>query len=58
MIDLVFSGMCKGCTTPRLELDVITTETFNGDEEVHYIVECEHYEACRTWQKDRKDDYI
>lgn len=54
MIELNFTGMCKDCKTPDLELDYLEIEHFADADNVldrEYSVTCKHEHACQKWNE-------
>ena len=64
MIELKFTGMCKDCTTPDLELEYLETAHFADNAlDRWYSVICKHVHVCQKWnevinEKHKGGDYI
>ena len=55
MIELKFTGMCKDCKTPDLELGYLETKYFADSTldivDREYYVSCKHVRACQKWNE-------
>lgn len=51
MIQLEFTGMCKGCKLADLRLQPLYVDNFT-----YWAVICEHEPVCDKWQKDQRDE--
>lgn len=50
MIELQFTGMCKDCVAPNLELSELVVEDFFGSDIKQYQVRCLNEPVCRVWE--------
>ena len=55
MIELVFSGMCKGCEVADLSLEPVYYDSYGVSKVYYWTVVCSHQMACER-QKKRVDE--
>ena len=51
MVELIFTGMCKGCDCADLELTYFDTATIGCGYERKWSVECRHVAACERMEE-------